>query len=413
MERSAVVVEQLRELKNRQQEVIAQGCLTNSKHHSSFVEGPYPTHAKHAYGAKLFTTDGRSFIDTYAALGAISLGFCDGKVNEAAKEAMYNGQSLSLPSRYEVEAAELLLSTYLNFFDCVKYLKTGAEATSAAVRIARAATNRSQVLSVGYHGWHDLWISTKFNPKGLGDHEYDIFEFPSIKDLIESNSITQKTACVIVEPVMLEYSNQAIQELRQLKEVCEKRGAILVFDEIVCGMRLPTGFISKLVQPDITCFGKGVANGFSVAGLATTKKLGHETPYFVSSTYAGETGPLAAHRATIDEHRSRHSQFDGLWEMGQEMNEFHNQCIRNAQLDIELKGYPTRAFFVAKNMEHLSLWFQEVLKQGVFVGRSVFHYYAQIVHWPIYKTALENASEQIRLGARLQGQVVKEPFKRI
>jgi glutamate-1-semialdehyde aminotransferase len=403
--------ERFLELGNRQKQVIAQGCLTNSKAASSFVEGPYPTHVKHAFGCKIHTSDGRTLTDTYAALGTISLGFNDGKVNEAAIRGISEiGSSHSLPTHAEVEAAEYLLTNYLQQFDCVKYVKTGAEATSAAVRISRSTTNRSQVLSLGYHGWHDLWLSTKNDPKGLGHHEYDIFEFESLTQL--ADSVSPKTACVIVEPIMLEYSAQVIADLEALKIQCQKHGAILVFDEVVTGMRVPGYFVSKRVKPDIVCFGKGVANGFSVAGIVMSKELGHETPYFVSSTYAGEAVSLCAHLETLKQHKNSNHTFEQLWDAGQDVQKHHNEMMRAANIQADLVGYGTRAFFKLRTpdaMPSLSLWLQQCLKSGLFVGRSMFMYYAHLGHVSLMKQMLFDAAESVKLGASLQGRPLKEP----
>jgi glutamate-1-semialdehyde aminotransferase len=397
------------ELKNRLGKVIAQGCLTNSKHPSCFVEGVYPIIAKAGLGPFLECEDGKNYIDTICGLGSVSIGYRRTEIDKAViAQIMNNGRSFSLPTVHEIEAAEYLLYHYLPSYDAVKWLKTGAEATSAAARIARAATGRKVVLQVGYHGWHDQWISTKNNPQGLPSKDMAVDESMDLEDAMLA--IDEKHyAAAIIEPIMLEHSEENTKKLFQLQEVCARNGTLLIFDEIVCGMRIPEGFISSVVHPDLVCIGKGIANGSSVSGVVGPKALMHELPYFVSSTFAGEAADLVGCLATLKTWKN--CQFEDVYAKANQTMQWINEGLK--EFHVKLEGYGTRGYWKG-DLEKIALVFQEAIKCQILLGRSFFYNVAMRESDEVLRSRFSDVFLRLKNPAlALEGLVPREPFKRV
>ena len=141
-------------LQDQANNLIAQGALTNSKRPSTFVEGVYPTHVDRGRGCYLWDYQGKKYFDFIGGLGCNILGYAQEDVNFAMIERMHKGVTLSLSTEEELKLAAKIQMIF-PFVDCMKFLKTGSEACSAAVRIARAYTGKENIVSAGFHGWND------------------------------------------------------------------------------------------------------------------------------------------------------------------------------------------------------------------------------------------------------------------
>lgn len=395
------------EYASRLQKVIAQGCLTNSKHPSCFTNN-YPHGILGGLGPYVEGFDKRQYFDTICGLGSVSVGYRNTEIDkQVIKQISSQGATFSLASPAEIEAAEFLLTEFLPQYDAVKWLKTGAEATAASVRIARAHTGRKAIIQVGYHGHHDQWISTKHNPIGLGDQfqMYETYDIPSTLKMMEGSEY----AAIIVEPIMLDYGPENLAALRALKEMCMKTGAILIFDEIVCGMRIPECFISSVIEPDLVCVGKGIANGYSVSGVVGKKHLMHDIPYFVSSTFAGESHSLVAAKATMTYWRK--NGFDELWEKSQETMKYINDRLN--VFHVKLEGYGTRGYWQGP-IEEIGRMFQEAIKCQILLGRSYFYNFASRQFDDTLRSRVDDLAMKLkRSDVTLDGPPPSEPFKRV
>lgn len=393
------------DIQNRQEISIAQGGLVNSKFHSCFVESS-PTHAIEGRGPYLIDYKNEKYIDMICALGPISIGYNNPSINASVMKQVSKGSIFSLPDPLEVEASEYLLENYLTKYDAVKYLLTGAEATSGACRIARSATARQWIYTQGYHGHHANWISTKPNNSGVGD-KYNYKEFENIDALLEIPDCDLKiAAAIILEPIHLEHSDSNKQKLISLKQKCLKNGTLVIFDEIVCGFRIPENFISNIVEPDLICIGKGIANGYPLAAIVGKKHLMHQTPYFISSTFAGFTLSLSAHLATMQFIKN-----NPLKEMYLEACSLMNKIQGNLNEIVDLKGYGTRGYFDG-NVEMFALLQQELLKNKVLIGKSYYFNYSHVSIKKIILDAFETACYNIHMGAELKSRLPYFTFKR-
>jgi len=203
----------------------------------------------------------------------------------------------------EVEVAELIAEVVPNA-ECVRCSKTGADAVSAAVRLARAFTGRNKVLCCGYHGWHDWYIGITSRAAGVPHVVQDLsftFEYNDLESV--ERALDTDTACVVLEPMAFDLPRHGF--LEGLQDLCRDRGALLVFDEMWTGFRLALGGAQERfkVRPDLACYSKAVANGMPLSVLTGRREVMRllEDDVFFFTTFGGEALSLAAAKATIHE----------------------------------------------------------------------------------------------------------------
>lgn len=389
-------------IKNRAERVVAQGCLTNSKHWSSHVEGVFPTHVRSSTGPYLIAMDNTKYMDFIGGLGTNLLGYGHPLVEAEVALHRHEGKSPSLPHMLEVEVAEQLKQVF-PWIQKWKLLKSGSEACSAAARISRVHTGRSEILSEGYHGWHDLFTYLTPPAHGVTD-QHCISKFKSI------DQVTNETACVIVEPVMVDDSQARVEFLKALKQKCEETGAVLVFDEVITGMRYKQHSVSKAynLRPDLIVIGKAIANGYALAAVGGPAEM-MDSPYFVSSTYAGEVTALAACKATLKLVRENPNyDIKLLWQAGEEFIEGFNQF--SEPLGFKIEGYATRGILKG-NQSNIALFRQEACLAGYLFGPSWFISFG---HIPLLKHALKGCQDiMLKMQSslpELKGKMPRSPF---
>lgn len=286
--------------------VMPTGASTGSKR----VEALYgsadaigPTHFTQAVGCRVTDVDGNEYLDCTMALGSVALGYAETNVTRAVVDAIARGNVAGLSSALEVEVAERLCGV-IPCADKVQFLKTGAEAMAAAVRLARTYTARDVVIASGYFGWLD-WCAD--DTAGVP---------PSTKQLIRriprddiealTKAVTDagsQLAAIVIEPVVERLPS--LDWIAKARELATAAGAVLIFDEIKTGFRLRTGGYQAFAEivPDLSAFGKAMANGFPlsiVCGHHDVMEAAKQT--WISSTLASEGGALAAASAVLSWH---------------------------------------------------------------------------------------------------------------
>jgi len=274
-------------------ETIPLGAQTFSKSHLQFPQ-PSPLFLSHGDGAEVFDIDGNAYVDLVSALLPTILGYRDSDVDQAIRRQLASGISFSLATRLEQElAAELV--RLIPCAEMVRFGKTGTDATTAAIRLARAHTGRDKVIihKGGYHGWAD-W-STERN-LGVPQVVRDLTERVAFGDIPFPDF--EKCAAIIIEP-------EKIDGLQWLRDACDKTGTVLIFDEVITGFRFDLGGAQKLfgVTPDLATFGKSMANGMPISAVVgrreIMKRMEPPDNIFYSGTFFGETLSIAAALATI------------------------------------------------------------------------------------------------------------------
>lgn len=378
---------------------IGQSYGTNSKRPESYVKGVYPTHATRASGAFLWGSDGKRYLDFVCGLGTNLLGYSNERLVTGVSDWLRRGWSHSLATTLEVETAEKLKELF-PFVDAFKFLKTGGEATSAAVRIARAATGRTNVLSHGYHGWHDAFVSLSAPALGVPPHS-------AIETYTDGASL-KDVAAVIIEPVITDYSNERRAWLNDLRSKCSKSGTLLIFDEVITGFRWPKYSVAGFwnIRPDLLCIGKAMAGGLPLAAVGGSYDLLSGREYFVSSTYAGETLSLAACKSTCHALQTNYLP-ETLWERGSSFLEAFNSFWPEG---VTIEGYPSRGVLKGEPL-HKALFMQEACKAGMLFGPSWFLSFPAGDQAALVLEPLKAILHRIRGGnVQLEGELPASPF---
>ncbi len=289
-------------LLERELKVSPLASQTYSKSYRYFSRGFAPSYMDHGNGCYIYDVDGNEFIDFMCALGPITVGYNEPEVNEAVIKQVNKFASGSLQSELEVELAEKICEI-IPCAQMVRFVKNGGDATTAAVRLARAYTGREHVLMSGYHGMHDWSIGASENYKGVPESVRVLttnFIYNDLYDL-EMKLQEKDVAAVILEPIQSNGPKDGF--LEGVKELTHKYGAILIFDEVVSGFHYALGGAQEMfkVSPDLVAFGKGMANGYPISAVAGRKELLEqiEKGVFVSTTFGGDSISMAASLATL------------------------------------------------------------------------------------------------------------------
>jgi glutamate-1-semialdehyde-2,1-aminomutase len=353
------------------------GCAqTFSKGPLAFVQGAAPNFLDRAKGPFVWDVDGNRYIDYISGLGSVILGHCHPAVQEAVMRQMQTGMSYSLPHPLEVEVAERLCEL-IPCAEMVRFGKNGSDVTTAAVRVARAFTQRDKVARCGYHGWHDWYIGSTSRNLGVPESTRRLtLAFPyndldALHGLFRAHN--NEISCVIMEPVTFEMPHPGY--LEGVKLLCQQHGALLVFDEIVTGFRISTGGAQKHfgVTPDLACLGKGMANGFPLSAIVGRADImTWFNKVFFSTTHGGEALSLAACLATLNEIQ-RTDVISHLWRLGALLAKETNELVGSSNLTdyitcVGLPSWSSLRFKDAKGNDSLllrSLFQQEVIKRGL------------------------------------------------
>lgn len=357
------------------------GSQTFSKSRTQYPVGISPLYATKGKGAYIWDLDGNKYIDLVNSLAAITLGYGDKKLDSAVRKQLNSGVILSLPSMLEAEVAEMIVELVPSA-EMVRFSKNGSDATAAAIRLARAYTGRDHIIMCGYHGWHDWYVGSTSRNKGIPSATSELthtFEFNNIDSLRKlCDSYKGQVAAVIMEPMNSAYPLPNF--LSQVKELTAKIGAVLIFDEVITGFRFSSGGAQQLfnVTPDLSTFGKGIANGFPLSAVVGKKEIMLEMEnVFLSGTFGGELLSLAAAKYVLGKHLNENICND-LKNKGELLELKVNEAINQNNLKniISLSGHPTWKFINWHATEEYSqaelktYFLQEIFQEGVLVLNS-------------------------------------------
>lgn len=361
----------------RSLESIPLASQTFSKSITAIPRGVSPLFVDKARGSRFWDIDGNEYIDFVNGLAAVTLGHCDEKIDQAVMDQMKNGVTFSLPHQLETIVAEKIIDL-VPCAEMVRFGKNGTDATSAAIRLARAYTQKDDIAVCGYHGWQDWYIgSTARNlgvPKSTQDltHKFNYNDIESLEKIFSENP--GKVAAVILEPMNLVLPEDNF--LAKVKELTHKNDAVLVFDEIVTGFRYAKGGAQELfgVTPDLTSLGKGLANGYPVSAICGKKEIMKlMEDIFFSGTFGGETLSLAAASKALDLIKET-DMIEKINRIGEKLVKEVKSLIQENSFEsfIDIKGHPTWTFLTFKESRGYSplqiktLFLQEIFKRGVF-----------------------------------------------
>jgi glutamate-1-semialdehyde 2,1-aminomutase len=333
--------------------------------------------------------DGREFVDWGMGINNVLIGHAEKAIDDAACDALRGGQNFSRPTLREVEAAERL-SALIDGAEMVKFAKNGSDANTAALRLARAFTGRKLILFDGaapFLAIHDWFIGHTSVDAGVPDEARQLSQPFVFNDLASVERLfaehAHDVAAVILEPCR--ERRPAPGFLEGIRALCDRYGAVLIFDEIVTGFRYYLHGAARLfgVTPDLIAMGKGMANGYSIAALAGRAAimrrggLDHdgERVFLLSTTNGAEQSGLAAALAVMDFYQG-HDVIGRLAEVGGAVAQGIRDAAKAAGIERHLKvegDFDCRPALVYLDHDgqpspaHRTLFMQELIAKGVFM----------------------------------------------
>ena len=284
------------------------GTQTSTKGSDRLIAGVQPAMAVRARGGRFWDPDENEWLDLQMGLGAVLLGHADPAVNAAVAEQLDRGVLFSVPATLEAVVAEELRAIFPEY-EAFRFAKNGSDATSAAVRLARAATGKERVITCGYHGWPDWSTGARAEVSGIPRAVRELSRaHPAgavdrvLEDLADGGP---GYAAVVIDPTARDLPDPAL--FAALRQLCWSTGTLLVFDEVVSGFRLGLRGFAGLagVFPDLACYGKALGNGLPLSVLAGSRALLDRLPgAAVTTTFGGDCAALAAARVVLGEVRA-------------------------------------------------------------------------------------------------------------
>ena len=417
------------QLYERAKPIMTPVTQTLAKGPGQYIDGIAPKYLKKGQGAHVWDVDGNEYIDYNMAIGPLSLGYAYPKVDEAIIAQLKDGITFSMMHELEVTLAELIHKIIPNA-ESIRISKTGADVTSAAVRVARAFTGRNKVLCCGYHGWHDWYIGVTSRNAGIPEAVRDLsatFDYNNLDSV--RDALDEDVACVILEPFVFEAPRDNF--LKELKELCEANGTLLIFDEMWTGFRIAVGGAQEYfgVTPDLACYSKAFANGMPISLLTGRRDVMQlfQDDVFFFTTFGGEALSLAAAVATINEMIEKNVPAY-LAEKGKLLKDGYNALAVELGIDgyTRCTGYDCRSLVsfdsaAGNPLEVKSFVQQELIKRGIlwsgFHNMSFSHSDADVAYTlKAYREVLGLLKEAVDakdVSSRLKGKPVEAVFRKI
>jgi len=381
------------ELWKKAKKVIPGGNMLISKNPERYLPNYWPTYFKSAKGCKIKDYDGNTFLDiSLMGVGTNVLGYGNSEVDAAVKFAVKNGNMSSLNCKEEILLAEKLIELHPEF-DMVKFARTGGEANSVAIRIARAASGRDNVAICGYHGWHDWYLSANLNNnngKNLETHLIKGLEIEGVPKKLKRTSfpfeygnyskiqkIVREKNIGVIKMEVCRNTKPDKKFLKFVRNLATKNKIVLIFDECTTGFRQSLGGLHKStgVIPDIVIFGKALGNGYAITAIVGKKNVMEASQRsFISSTFWTERiGPTAALK-TI-EYMEKHKTWLKTASIGKKIQKKWSQIAELNKLKIKINGIPSLTNFVFEsenNQSYKTLITQEMFKNNILASNSVY-----------------------------------------
>ncbi|MGQ3684431.1 MAG: glutamate-1-semialdehyde 2,1-aminomutase [Candidatus Loosdrechtia sp.] len=381
-------------LNERFNSVIPGGSHTYAKGDDQYPEFSLP-YIVRGEGCHIWDVDGNEFIEYGMGLRSVTLGHAYKPVVDAAYKQMLKGNNFIRPAAIEIECAGQLLSM-IKGAEMVKFGKNGSDATTGAVRLSRAYTGRDMIAICGDHPFFsvdDWFIGTTPMSAGIPKAIQDLTvkfrynDIESVKTLFQQ--YPGKIACVMLEPEKEQEPKDNF--LHELQKLCNENGAVFILDEMITGFRWHNGGAQRVfdVVPDLTSFGKAIANGFSVAALVGKREImqlgglkhDRERVFLMSGTHGAETHGLAAALETMKIYE-REPVIDTLWRRGERLARGIKKSIDENQLAdyIPILGKPCCLVYGSKDHEKKpsqpfrTLLLQETMKRGVMAPSLIVSY---------------------------------------
>jgi len=371
--------------------LIIGGNMLLSKNPNLFLPGKWPTYYKKSKGINLWDLDGQRYTDmSLMGVGTNILGYSNSIVDTAVKKVITEGNLTSLNCPEEVELAEKLLTIH-PWAEKVKFARSGGEANTIAIRMARTISKKQNVAFCGYHGWHDWYLSSNISDKKnldkhlisglspLGVHKnLKNTSFPFEYDnFIQLKKIVQNKNIGIIKMEVCRSTKPNINFLKNVRKLCNQKGIILIFDECTSGFRENLGGLHKKinVNPDIAIFGKALGNGYAITAVIGKKDIVSASENtFISSTFWTERiGPSAAIKTL--EIMEKTKSWEKITKLGKSLIKIWKKLSMRHQLILDINGIPSLCkFTIISNNSLLYKTYisQRMLEKGFLAANGVY-----------------------------------------
>lgn len=369
--------------------ILGQNMLV-SKNHNMILPKLWPSYFSKTSGYNIWDLDGKKYSDlSLMGIGTNTLGYSNPYVDSAVLKTVSSGNISTLNCYEEIKLAEKLISLH-PWFQKAKFARSGGEANTIAIRIARSNTQNTNVALCGYHGWHDWYLSSNIgnnssldrhllkglNPVGVPKElkntsfTFKYGDFKGLEKLVNEKKIgiIKMEVCRSTEP--------NISFLKMIRDICDKKKIILIFDECTSGFRETLGALHKKIRiyPDISIFGKALGNGYAInAILGKDYLMDAASKSFISSTFWTERiGPTAALKTLEIMEKTR--SWDKITHIGNNFVKIWKRIAKKNNLNIYIEGIPSLAKFFFKK-DHIvlkTLLTQEFLKNNILGTNSIY-----------------------------------------
>ena len=422
--------------------IIPGGNMLLSKRPEMYLPNFWPTYFSKTKGCELWDIEKRKFFDFFLmGVGTNILGYSNKKVDQAVKSIVNKGNMSSLNCAEEVKLAEKLVEIH-PWSKMVKFARSGGEANSIAIRIARAASGKNKIAVCGYHGWHDWYLSANLTnnsnlnnlllknlpikgvPNNLKNtvYTFEYNDFEKLKQLINKH----KDIGVIKMEVKRNIDPKN-NFLKKIRKIASEKNIVLIFDECTSGFRENFGGLHKKykVNPDMAIFGKSLGNGYAITAIIGRKEVMEEAQNsFISSTFWSErSGPVAANK-TLDIMEKTKS-WETITEIGSEVQKKWKFLAKKNNINIQLNGIPALSTFsIVSNdwLKYKTFITQEMLKKGYLATNAIFvsvkhnkkilNNYFEILDQLFYQIS-EFESGKKSVDEKLKGVICHSGFKRL
>lgn len=420
-------------LRARFHELIPGGCHTYAKGDDQYPEGMAP-YIVRGEGCRVWDVDGNEFIEYGSGLRAVTLGHAYAPVVEAARAQLGLGANFVRPATLELECAEAFLEVVPRA-EMVKFCKDGSDATSGALKLARAHTGRDLVAICANHPFFsvdDWFIGASGMPGGIPQAtreltvKFNYNDLASLEKLFEQHP--GKLAAVVLEAE--KETAPAPGFFEGIRKLCDRHGAVFILDEMITGFRWHAGGAQARygIEPDLSTFGKALANGFSVSALAGKRELmrlggadhDRERVFLLSTTHGAETHGLAAALATMKVYRDE-PVIDTLWQRGSRLAAGLREAAAAAGVaeHVPILGQPCCLVFGSRDASgqpsqpFRTLLMQQLIHRGVLATSLVVNYShteadidqtvdAFAASFQVYRRALDEGIDKHLVGRPVQ-----------
>jgi len=421
-------------LYNYAKKIIPGGTTLFSKRSELHLPDKWPAYFTKAKNINIWDLEGNKYLDMFCAVGTSILGYGNDKVNKAVQINIKKGNMTSLNCPEEVYLSKKLIKHH-PWASMVKFTRGGGEANSVAIRIARSCTPKKNVAFCGYHGWHDWYLSANINSKkNLDEHLMPGLNFDGIPENLKNTSfpfpynnfkylsdlVKKKNIGIIKMEVMRNTEPQA-NFLKKIRNFCNKRKIILIFDECTSGYRENMGglHLNFKVNPDIAIFGKALGSGYAINAIIGKRQIMEKAENtFISSTFWGERIGYTAALSSIDEFE-RLNVFKKIKKNGNIIKKIWFDLSEKYNVPIKITGTNAIPYFEFNNDHEKKKTFltQEMLKNNILATNmiyvTIFHNIKNIKKYiKILDNVFYNISEK-DINKILKSKVCFKPINRI